>query len=93
MKYLSSSSGMYGVYCARNTIHSAQKSVVKRRVKMYRPNRDNAGQCHSLSFGTMPSGGLLARAISYYLRIVVRKTEIVDLISDRFSFCFKRSLS
>eukprot|EP00979_Chaetoceros_neogracilis_P006618 scaffold1342_cov255-Chaetoceros_neogracile.AAC.21 len=60
MKYLSSSAGMHGVYCARNTIHSAQKSVVKRRVKMYRPNRDNAGQCHSLSFGTMPSGGLLA---------------------------------
>jgi hypothetical protein len=63
MKYLSSSAGMYGVYCARNTIRSAQKSVVKRRVKMYRPNRDNAGQCHSLSFGTMPSGGLLAREV------------------------------
>ena len=28
-------------------------------LKMYRPNRDNAGQCHSLSFGTMPSDGLI----------------------------------
>ena len=32
---------------------------------MYRPNRDNAGQCHSLSFGTMPLGGLLASRVDF----------------------------
>jgi len=39
--------------------------------KMYRPNRDNAGQCHSLSFGTMPSDGLLARTCSFLKEITV----------------------
>jgi|AntRauTorckE5430_2_1112549.scaffolds.fasta_scaffold05376_3 hypothetical protein len=45
---------------------------------MYRPSRDNAGQSHSnsLSFGTMPSVGLLARGYLALLLLIKFKERI-----------------